>query len=113
MLPSAVVTMTEAELQECVIDTAHLFGWKVAHFRAAMTKHGWRTPVAADGKGFPDCVLVRDRVIFAELKSSTGRISPDQSEWMISLRAAGAEYHLWAPDDWQSGAIEAVLRRHS
>lgn len=105
--------MTEADLQECVIQTAHLFGWRVAHFRAARTAHGWATPVAADGKGFPDLVLVRDHVIFAELKSSTGRLSHEQSEWMIALRATGAEYHLWTPADWQSGAIEAALRRQA
>jgi hypothetical protein len=73
-MPTTVVaTMAEAELLDNVIELAHLFGWRVAHFRPAMTKHGWRTPVSADGKGFVDLVLVRDRTIFVELKSTKGR----------------------------------------
>jgi hypothetical protein len=105
--------MSEAELQECVIATAHLFGWRVAHFRAAQTKHGWRTPVAADGKGFPDCVLVRDRVIFAELKAERGRTSPEQLDWLAALANANAEQYVWRPSDWASGEIEAALRRRA
>ncbi len=107
---SSVSAMTEAELQECVIATAHLFGWRVAHFRAAQTKHGWRTPVAADGKGFPDLVLVRDRVVFVELKAERGRTSPEQLDWLAALANAGAEQYVWRPSDWADGTIEAALR---
>lgn len=100
--------LTEAELQAHVIDLARMLRWRVAHFRPAMTKHGWRTPVAADGKGFPDLVLVRDRVIFAELKSRTGRVGADQQAWLDAARAAGAEAHVWRPADLQT--IAEVLR---
>lgn len=103
--------MTEAELQECTIELAHLFGWRVAHFRAARTAHGWRTPVAADGAGWPDLVLVRERLVVAELKSARGGLTAEQRLWLDDLSRAGIEAHIWRPADWTSGAIEAVLRR--
>ena len=106
-------TMTEAELQEAVIDLAHLLGWTVAHFRPARTAQGWRTPVAADGAGFPDCVFVRDRVVYAELKSAKGAPSAAQRRWLDQLDRAGAETYVWRPADWMDGTIESTLRRTS
>ena len=82
--------MSEQELLEAVIELAHLYRWRVAHFRPARTEHGWRTPVAADGAGFPDLVLVRDRVLFVELKSARGRLSVEQQDWLSALGHAGA-----------------------
>jgi hypothetical protein len=105
----ASTVATEAEFQTAVLELARLCGWRCAHFRAARTEQGWRTPVAGDGKGFPDLVLVRDRVIFAELKSARGRVSDDQQGWIEDLQHAGAEMHVWRPADWP--AIEKALRR--
>ena len=46
--------------------------------------------------GFPDLTLVRDRVIFAELKrESGGRLTPAQVGVHELLRAAGAEVYVW------------------
>ena len=76
--------MTEADLQQGVIQLARLFGYRVAHFRPAQTAKGWRTPVQADGKGFPDLVMIhreRRRIIFAELKAARGQLSTDQELW--------------------------------
>lgn len=103
--------MTERELQSAVIECARLLGWTVAHFRPALTAKGWRTPVEADGAGFPDLVLVRGpRMFFAELKSATGRLSPAQEEWKRALEQAGRTVYVWRPADWVHGAVEAVLR---
>lgn len=93
-----------------MIDCAHTFGWRAAHFRPARTERGWVTPVAADGKGYPDLTLVGKRVIFSELKSARGKQTHDQKEWMVALRAAGAEFYVWSPADWLSGEIERILR---
>ena len=90
--------ISEAEWQQQVIDLAHAHGWMCAHFRPARTSKGWVTPVAADGQGFPDLVLTRERVMFVELKSQRGRLSEQQRLWIVSLRAAGAEVHVWKPD---------------
>ncbi len=100
--------MTEADFQTAVIDLAQLLGWRVAHFRPARTNAGWRTPVSADGKGFPDLVLVRDRVLFVELKSETGRLSPDQRAWVAALDDAGAQAFVWRPFHWPE--IERTLK---
>lgn len=99
--------ITEALFSQQVIDLAHVYGWRAAHFRPAMTTKGWRTPVAGDGTGFPDLVLAREktperpgRVIFAELKSSAGNLSPSQTTWLNVLWAAGAEAYVWWPADF-------------
>lgn len=49
--------------------------------------------------GFPDRVLVRERVIFAELKREKGVPTPAQVDWLNGLAAAGAEVYLWRPSD--------------
>lgn len=98
----------EDSWQSDVIALARMLKWRVAHFRPALTKHGWRTPVAADGKGFPDLMLTRERVVYAELKSPTGRVAPEQAEWIAALRAARQEVYLWRPADWDT--VVATLR---
>ena len=108
----------EKDFQEQVIELAHILGYRIAHFRPAQNSKGqWRTPVSADGKGFPDLVLVRPdfntkgrpkRMIFAELKSNTGRLSKEQGEWLEDLAGAGVESYLWRPKDWDD--IVEILR---
>lgn len=105
---------TESEFQSAVIDLAQTFGWLVAHFRPARTAHGWRTPVTADGAGFPDLVLVHPgthpgggRVLFRELKADRGKITAQQAAWLSMLDAAGADACVWQPWEWPR--IVAVL----
>jgi hypothetical protein len=105
--PRRPTVIAERDFQSTVIDAARLLGWRVVHFRPARTEHGWRTPVEADGAGFVDLVLVRDRVLFVELKGSATRLTPEQRQWLDALDAAGAEVYLWLPDDWPE--IEQVL----
>ena len=124
-----VGTMTEAELMAAVIDLARLLGWRVHHCRPARTGQGWRTPITGHA-GFPDLVLARRGVvIFAELKSERGKVSPDQREWLQALsgdtrvaatrrgpervRAVGVvdpRVFVWRPADWTNGTIEETLR---
>ena len=105
----SAITVSEAIWQRDVIDLARTLGWRCAHFRAARTKHGWATPVAADGKGFPDLILVRDRVIAAELKAAKGRTSVEQDAWLAAFTAAGIESYVWRPDD--TDQVLETLRR--
>lgn len=99
----------EDDFQAAVIELARYSGWRVAHFRSVETPSGHRTPVAADGVGYPDLTLVRERTIWVELKSARGRRTEEQRAWGDALEAAGAEYHVWRPDDWEE--IERVLAR--
>jgi hypothetical protein len=90
--------ITEAEFQRQVLDIAKLFRWTVAHFRPAQTSRGWRTPVSADGKGFPDLCMVRgDRIVFAELKREKAKLTDEQVGWIKLLQQTQAEVYVWYP----------------
>lgn len=104
--------MTEIQLQQHVLAAAARLGLRTAHFRPARTANGgWRTPVQGDGKGFPDLVITGPAgVLFAELKSQTGRLSVDQQQWRDHLAAAGAWWRLWRPLDWLEDRILPDLR---
>lgn len=100
----------EEALQGAVIDLARNTGWLVAHFRPAKTERGWRTAVSGDGKGYPDLTLLRGgEQLVAELKSDTGRLSPEQRVWLEAFERAGVEAHVWRPRDWAD--IEARLKQ--
>lgn len=101
------LNQSEAEFTDAVIAEAQSAGWLVTHFRHAWTEKGYRTPVQGDA-GFPDLVLVRERVIFAELKSKTGRVSKDQHQWLDTLLGVveastmppPLAVYIWRPSQW-------------
>jgi len=92
--------MDEAQWQSQVVQLAQTFGWLVQHTRPAKVGERWMTPITGNA-GFPDLVLAHPErgVLFAELKAERGRLSKGQVEWARVLRDAGAECHLWRPDD--------------
>lgn len=93
--------MTEAELLASVLDLARLLGILAYH------THDSRRSQA----GFPDVVLAGDRgVIFAELKSETGRLNREQVAWRWQLEVSGQLYRIWKPHDWHSQAILRELK---
>lgn len=51
--------------------------------------------------GYPDLTLVRERVVFVELKrhAPSAKLSPHQILWRDRLVEAGAEWYLWRPAD--------------
>lgn len=97
-------TLSERDFQRAVIDLAHTFGWKIAHFRTAMNARGAHmTPVGGDGKGWPDLVLVHPAaglILYRELKSATGHIESAQRDWCAWLEDAGQDFAFWRPGDW-------------
>lgn len=102
----------EDAFQDAVIEAAHLNRWTVAHFRTVRVQRAdgstyHATPVQADGQGFPDLILVRDRIVAAELKAPRGTLRDDQRVWLDRLAIAGVETYLWRPRDWP--IIEQVL----
>jgi len=102
--------VSEAQFQRQVLQLAKLCGWRTAHFRSGLDRRGnWQTAVAGDGKGFPDLVLVRERVLFVELKVNGNKLAPDQVAWRDALTHAGANWHHWTPDGWH--LIEQTLKR--
>lgn len=110
----ARIPVREDQWQRTVIETARAMSWRVVHFRGVkvQTNDGTRhmTPVAADAKGWPDLVLVRERVVFAELKSDVGTVRPEQRAWLDALEAAGQEVYVWKPRDFDDVCTILVRR---
>ncbi len=107
----SAATPSAREWEAQILHLARLFGWRAAHFRAVLTKHGWSVPVAADGRGFPDYILVRDRVLWVEAKTGKARLEPAQVAWRDALIAAGCEWFCWRPEDLDE--VAATLRRRA
>lgn len=97
----------ERVFQAQVMELAARFGWRVAHFRPSQTRDGrWLTAISGD-PGYPDLTLVHPRrgVIFAELKTATGRPTREQLRWLEALAygsRVGTHVALWRPDDLQA-----------
>jgi hypothetical protein len=107
--------MKESDLQNTVIEYAQLRGWKVAHFRSVRVqrKDGtvyYQTPVQADGEGYPDMCMARgNRLVFAELKSDNGIISPAQDAWLKALaETEKCEVYTWKPCDFEQEIVEVL-----
>lgn len=89
---------SEDEFQADVVGLAKLLGWRVYHTRDSR----------GSDCGFPDLTMVRrGRLIFAELKTDTGKLRPEQEAWLSDLLETAAEVHLWRPSAWVE--IERVL----
>jgi len=109
-----VIKTSEKEFQSQIIDLAHRLGWYIVHFRPAMTKDGWRTPVQGDGAGFFDCIMFKPpRIIFAELKSEKGKLTKGfftkrrytmgEEDWLEVLqRCQAVETYVWRPTDFET-----------
>lgn len=96
-------TITEDQFQRQVMELAHVTGWTVLHVRKALGKRdgrrAWQT--TTNLRGWPDLLMWRPgRMIAAELKSETGRTTPEQRDVLASLEAAGVECHVWRPSLW-------------
>jgi hypothetical protein len=96
--------MTESDLQRQVIELAQWHKWLVFHPLPAMHRGRWVTATQGD-TGFPDLVLARRGVVlFRELKTDTGRLSPAQQRWAEHL----PDWGVWRPRDLD--AIRDELR---
>ncbi len=100
-LARALVKMSEREFQAQIRALSTVLGWLDYHTWSAMHSTA----------GFPDTVLVKPpRVIFAELKTENGKITPHQQFWLDMLRLCpGIETYLWRPSDWNT--IVEILNR--
>ena len=114
--------MSEADLQRWVIQTAQTLGWRVHHSRTTKTQRRdgsvvYHTPISGDA-GFFDLVLIHleHGIIFAELKSQSGRLSERQRSWFDVAFGAKDSFDftgllrlkLWRPSDRDD--IERILK---
>lgn len=98
----------EKDFQAQLIEAAHLLGWHVYSIPDSRR---------ATIKGWPDLVLwkmkPRPRMIFAELKTDNGRVTPEQKSVMADLEAIASksgdtlETYIWRPREWS--AIQRTL----
>lgn len=103
--------VNEKQFLSQVRQLARLYRWTVYHTRFSF----------GSDSGFPDLVLVRrGRLIFAELKTDTGRITPKQAMWLEALQEVardsgrhpdgflGVSSYVWRPN--QLDMIQKILR---
>ena len=96
--------MSEKDFQAGVLKLARFHGFQLRYHT-----HDSRR----SAPGFPDLVLVNTRtgrVLFRELKTNKGRVSPDQQAWLDGLTACGMDAGVWRPNDLDSGRVLAELR---
>ena len=92
----------EKDLQRQVFDLAAATGWRRSY-------HVFDSRRSASG--FPDLVLVRDRVVFAELKRERGKLTPAQVDWLQALQNADAEVYVVRPRNLDAIAHVLAARR--
>jgi len=99
-VPAAILKITtEAAWQRTIVEAAKWMGYRVYHTQISIHSV----------KGFPDLVLVgRGQVVFAEVKTATGKVSPEQHAWIAAITANGGLAYIWRPADWLD--VERVLR---
>lgn len=98
--------MSEAQFQAAVLELGRKMGWRVYHVPDSRR---------VTEKGFPDLAMISERqsrVVFAELKTARGKLTPEQVVWLRTLAAAGVETAVWRPADLRV-VIPRYLRARS
>ena len=62
-------------------------------------------------RGFPDWEIWGRWVMYRELKSESGVLSPDQRRVGLLIRQAGGDWDVWRPRDLFSGRIQQELQQ--
>lgn len=96
--------MLEKQLEQQVVGKktnpglARMLGWRCYHTLRSQGSE----------PGYPDWTLIRERVVWLELKTEKGVVSDAQVAWLTALRNAGAEAYIVRPRHLE--AIAAVLQ---
>lgn len=101
--------LSEAQFQRNVIQVAKLYGWLVDHTPPMRSHSGDIYTGGLTGK--TDLVLFSQRgkgIIFAELKTETGRMSTAQCWFKDVIDMNGGEHYVWRPSD-----MDAIVERLS
>lgn len=128
--------MSEDDLLSCVLDMAATYGWRRYHQRpnrlGQIVQGDKGYPDLTLVKALPAPALPPNswlpqemeyqvqlrarellqawsppRILFVELKSDRGRVSPEQQAWLDALSPYSA---VWTPREWRDGTIERSLR---
>lgn len=102
MTTEALHLVTEKHLQDTIVQAAQLSRWRVFHvFDSRHSEAGW-----------PDLVLIKPpRIIFAELKRETGKVTAEQAHVLELLEACGLTVAVWRPS--QLDDVLAILQERN
>lgn len=93
--------MTEAQLQQAVIDLCDRLGLLVWHDNDSRRNRA----------GFLDLVIVGARTLFVELKTSKGKLTLEQEIWIKALRdAEDSDAVVWRPEHLRNGDVLRTLK---
>jgi len=102
------VTQSEKDFSSFFEDALRLYGWRFFHQRPAYERGRPRNAQTGD-PGFPDYVCAKNgRVLFVELKSDKGRVSPNQRAWLDAIMPVDSPFtyvrsaHVFRPKDWDA-----------
>lgn len=108
------LSLTEKAFRQQILDVAHGYGWRAWYDLATNSPRrchacGTYSRGPRNPPGWPDLVLVRgSRLLFRELKVGRGHLEPEQEQWRDALRAAGADWAEWRPEQ-----MDAIIRELS
>lgn len=60
-------------------------------------------------RGFPDWVIIGNRIIYRELKAERGTLTPEQRDVGARITRAGGSWAVWRPRDLLDGTIGKEL----
>jgi hypothetical protein len=92
--------MSERELQDSIRRLCDDLGLAVQHIHDP--RRSWLV-------GWPDLVIVGNGIIYRELKSERGTLSPEQRAVGDRLELAGADFAVWRPRHLLDGSIAQRL----
>lgn len=88
--------MSEQELQTLILDTARAMGLLAYHTHDSRRSQ----------PGFPDLVIVGALgIVYLELKSARGEVTPEQRRWLLALRAVGQRAYIVRPKHWPNEVV--------
>lgn len=96
-----LVDVSEQAFQQQVVELARVCRWRTMHVRRTVGRgRTWTTSTSVTG--WPDLAIWRPgQFLLVELKSDTGKVTPDQQRVLSSLCAAGVDVRVWRPKDWE------------
>lgn len=100
-LPLPLTELSEKQWQKQIVDLAAQLGWrKTYHVYDSRRSHS----------GWPDLVLLRDRIVYVEVKTERGKLSDTQKDWLNAIVNAKGEAYVARPRDLEFLAYVLTAR---
>jgi len=94
------LTISEEAFQTLIVDLARRFGWLTWHDNDSRR----------NDPGIPDLLMLRERLIWRELKTQRGRLSAEQAAWGERLLRGGQDWAIWRPSDWETEIVPTLTK---